>query len=189
VDAIDLANEVHRALASALDVFSPDWRQQAGSIAALIPLATDPRVTEMLHLRLGDLGPRATQYALELLVEAEERGEDSHVAAERIAMSVEVLYEADEMGYLDIDAFHYGTSAAYRLLELRGVDPRDVLNEAFKLHSEGTIMMIAMTVSLAGKDGDSILREAVRRRPNLRESPEIDSIASSLEDGGYQFAW
>lgn len=64
VDAIDLANDVHHALASALDVFSPDWRQQAGSIAALVPLATDPRVTEMLHLRLGDLGPRATQYAL-----------------------------------------------------------------------------------------------------------------------------
>ncbi len=189
VDAIDLANEVHRALASALDVFSLDWRQQAGSIAALVPLATDPRVTEMLRLRLGGLGPRATQYALELLVEAEERGEDSRVTVERIARSIEVLYEADESGYLDLDAFHYGTSAAYRLLELRGSDPSEVLNAAFKLHGEGTIMVIAMAVSLAAEDGDAILREAVSRRPNLVESPDIDSLASALEDGGYHFSW
>jgi hypothetical protein len=143
----------------------------------------------MLRLRLGELGPRATQYALELLVEAEVRGEASHVTAERIGRSVEVLYEADEKGYLDLDAFHYGTSAAYRLLELCSVDPNDVLSAAFNLHSEGTIMMIAMAVSLAGEDGETILREAVRGRPNLVESPDIDSIASSLEDGGYHFAW
>lgn len=188
-DAIDLANEVHRALASALDVSSTDWRQQAGSIAALVPLSTDSRVTEMLRLRLGELGPRATQYARELLVEAEVRGEDSRVTAERIARSVEVLNEADDSGYLDLDAFHYGTSAAYRLLELRGMEPNDVLSAAFKLHGEGMTMMIAMAVSLAGEDGDAILREAVHRSPNLVESPDIDSIASSLEDGGYDFAW
>jgi hypothetical protein len=188
-EAIDLANEVRRGLASALDVFSADWRRQAGAIAALVPLAADGRVIEMLRLRLGELGPRATQYALELLVQAETRGVDAHASIRQVACAVEVLYEADATGYLDLDAFHYGTAAVYRLLEARGVDPGDVLNEALKLHSDAAIMMIAMAVSLAAEDGEAIFREAIRRVPNLVESPDIDAIASAIEDGGYNFAW
>lgn len=188
-EAIDLASEVRRGLASALDVFSADWRQQAGAVAALVPLAPDGRVIEMLRLRLGGLGPRPTEYALELLVQAEAHGVDSHVSTRQVACAVEVLYEADATGYLDLDAFHYGTAAAYRLLEARGADPDGVLNEALKLHSEAAIMMIAMAVSLAAEEGAAILREAIRRVPNLVESPDFDAIASAIEDGGYHFSW
>jgi hypothetical protein len=186
--AIDLANAVRRGLTSALDVFSADWRQQAGAIAALVPLALDSRVLEMLRLRLDELGPRATQYALELLFQADANGLDSRVTTRQLAGAIEVLYEADTEGYLDLDAFHYGTATAYRLLEARGTDPGNLLNEAFKLHSEAAIMMIAMAVSLADEDGGAILREAIQRAPNLVESPDIDAIASAIADGGYDFS-
>jgi hypothetical protein len=189
VEAIGLANEVRHGLNSVLDIFSNDWRLQAGAIAALVPLASDSRVLEMLRLRLGEFGPSATQYALELLVQAEARNKDSRVSIGQVGRAVETLYEADKDSYFDIDAFHYGTAAAYQILEVRRIDPYDVLDEALKLHGEAAIMMIAMAVSLAASDGEAILREAIHRVPNLNESPEIAAIASAIADGGYDFSW
>jgi hypothetical protein len=65
-----------------------------------------------------------------------------------------------------------------------------VLDEAFLHHSsEAAIMLISMAVSLAGPDGESILKEALRRKPNLRESPDIIALADSIAEGGYHFSW
>jgi hypothetical protein len=190
VEAIQAANEGLRGLTAALDVFSDDWQRQAGAIAKLVPLASDSRVVEMLSLRLPRLGPRATQYALHLLIMAEATDVDSKVSPNLVACAVEKLYETDANGWFDIQAFQDGTWAAYDLLEIRSTDPGTVLDEAFLHHSsEAAIMLISMAVSLAGPDGESILKEALRRKPNLRESPDIIALADSIAEGGYHFSW
>jgi hypothetical protein len=107
-----------------------------------------------------------------------------------VACVVEKLYETDANGWFDIQAFQDGTWAAYDLLEIRSTDPGTVLDEAFLHHSsEAAIMLISMAVSLAGPDGESILKEALRRKPNLRESPDIIALADSIAEGGYHFSW
>jgi hypothetical protein len=93
-------------------------------------------------------------------------------------------------GDVDLDAFHGGTAAAYRLLETRNADPRLVLEEALRRHAgEPTIMLIAMAVSLAGKGGQALLGEALRQAPALRQSPDLAAIDQALAEGGYDFAW
>jgi hypothetical protein len=69
-----------------------------------------------------------------------------------IARTVETLYEEEADGDVDLDAFHDGTAAAYRLLEARTANPSLVVDEALRLHAgQTTIMLIAMAVSLAGE--------------------------------------
>jgi hypothetical protein len=190
-EAIHAANEGQRSLAAALDVFSADWQRQAGAVAALVPLTSDNRVIEMLRLRLTELGPRATRYALHLLVMAEAEEVDTRISVRQVAGAIETLYATDTNGQFDVDAFQDGTWAAYGLLEIRNTDPSAVLSEALQggHFSDAVIMLIAMAVSLAGRDGESILREALRHRPNLGESPDIIRLADSIEEGGYHFSW
>jgi hypothetical protein len=135
---------------AALDLFDADWRRQATAAAALIPLATDPRVAALLRNRLAELGPRATHYALHLLLVAETAGIDTAVPVTAIARAVETLYEEEADGDVDLDAFHDGTAAAYRLLEARNANPSLVVDEALRLHAgEPTIMLIAAEVTIA----------------------------------------
>jgi hypothetical protein len=189
-EAVHAANEGQRSLTAALDVFSTDWRRQAGATAALAPIASDSRVVEMLRLRLTGLGPRATQYALHLLVLAEAEGVDSRITTRQVAHAVEILYETDTNGQFDIEAFQDGTGAAYHLLEIRNTDPIAVLNEALQWQSsEAAVMLIAMAVSLADQDGESILQEALHRAPNLGQSPDIIALADAIAEGGYHFSW
>jgi hypothetical protein len=189
-EAVHSANEGQRSLTAALDVFSADWQRQAGATAALAPIASDSRVVEMLRLRLTGLGPRATQYALHLLVLAEAEGVDSRITTRQVARAVEILYETDTNGQFDIEAFQDGTWAAYHLLEIRKTDPTAVLNEALQWQSsEAAVMLIAMAVSLADQDGESILQEALRRAPNLGQSPDIIALADAIAEGGYHFSW
>jgi hypothetical protein len=91
---------------------------------------------------------------------------------------------------VDLDAFHDGTAAAYRLLEARNADPSRVVDEALRRHAgEPTIMLLAMAVSLAGEGGQALLGEALRQAPALRQSPDIAAIDQALAEGGYDFAW
>jgi hypothetical protein len=108
---------------AALDLFDADWQHQATAAAALIPLAADPRVAALLRSRLAELGPRAAHYALYLLLVAETEGIDTGVPLTAVARAVETLYEKEIDGDVDLDAFHDGTAAAYRLLEVRHADP------------------------------------------------------------------
>lgn len=189
-DAINTASAGQRALTVALDVFSADWARQVGAVAALAPLSPDRRVLEMLRLRLGELGPRATQYALNLLVYADVEDVNSHVTIKQIAKAINMLYESDIDGHFDVEAFQDGSWAVYCLLSLRNIDPKAILDEALQSHtSETTIMLVAMAVSLAGSNGETILREALDRRPNLSESSDIADIARALSEGGYDFSW
>lgn len=136
------------------------------------------------------MGPRATHYALHLLLVAETAGIDTAVPVTAIARAVETLYEEEADGDVDLDAFHDGTAAAYRLLEARNADPSLVVDEALRLHAgEPTIMLIAMAVSLAGEGGQALLGEALRQAPALRQSPDIAAIDQALAEGGYDFAW
>ena len=109
--------------------FSTDWHQQAGATVKLAPIASDSRVVEMLRLRLTRLGPRATQYALHLLVLAEAEGvvRDFNAASCSVQsrISTKLMLTAGS-----IEAFQDGTWAAYHLLEIRNTDPIAVLNEA-----------------------------------------------------------
>jgi hypothetical protein len=134
---------------------------------------------------------RATYYSLSLLVLAERSGVDTGTLPPAIARAVLTLYEQEADGYLDLDAFHDGTGAAYRLLELRKSDAGAILDSALNLQSGGdpAILVIAMAVSLAGDDGEAILREALKRMPNLRFSPDIAAIAEAVSEGGYTFSW
>jgi hypothetical protein len=50
-------------------------------------------------------------------------------------------------------------------------------------------MMIAMALSLAGEEGETILRDAIVRAPSVAENPDIAALASAVEDGGYDFFW
>ena len=189
-EAIHAANEGQRSRVAALEVFAADWHRQAGAVAALAPLASDSRVVEMLRLRLTGLGPRAVQYALHILVLAEAEGVDSRLETRQVARAIEILYETDAHSQFDVEAFQDGTWAAYHLLEIRNTDPNAVLDEALQWHSSGTaIMLIAMAVSLADQDGESILQEALRRKPKLGESPDIIALADSIAEGGYHFSW
>ena len=175
---------------AALDLFDADWRRQATAAAALIPLATDPRVAALLRSRLAELGPRATHYALYLLLVAETAGIDTAVPITAVARAVETLYEEEADGEVDLDAFHDGTAAAYRLLVARNADPSLVVDEALRRHAgEPTIMLLAMAVSLAGEGGQAVLGEALRQVPALRQSPDIAAIDQALAEGGYDFAW
>jgi hypothetical protein len=175
---------------AALDLFDADWRRQATAAAALIPLAADPRVAALLRSRLAELGPRAAHYALYLLVVAETAGIDTAVPVTAVARAVETLYEEEADGEVDLDAFHDGTAAAYRLLEARNVNPSGVVDEALRRHAgEPTIMLIAMAVSLAGEGGQALLGEALRQAPALQQSPDIAAIDQALAEGGYDFAW
>jgi hypothetical protein len=190
VEAVQAGNEGQRSLAAALDVFSDDWQRQAGAVAKLVPLASDSRVIEMLCLRLPGLGPRATQYALHLLVMAEAEDVDSRISTRQVADAIEKLHGTDASGWFDVEAYQDGTGAAYDLLEIRNTDPGVVLDEALQSRfSESPIMLIAMAVSLAGPYGESILEEALRRKPNLGESPDIIALADSIAEGGYHFSW
>jgi len=121
---------------------------------------------------------------------AEVEGVDSRIETRQLAHAIEMLYETDTSGQFDVEAFQDGTWAAYQLLEVRNADPSAVLNEALQGYSsETTIMLIAMAVSLADQDGESILQEALHRKPNLRESPDIIALADSVAEGGYHFSW
>jgi hypothetical protein len=187
--ALHAAYERGRSVVATLDLFDADWQRQATAAAALIPLATDPRVAALLRSRLTELGPRAAHYALYLLLVAETEGIDTGVPLAAVARAVETLYEEID-GDVDLDAFHDGTAAAYRLLEVRHADPRLVLDEALRLHvGEPTIMLIAMAVSLAGEGGQALLQEALRQTPALYQSPDIAAIDQALDEGGYDFAW
>jgi hypothetical protein len=178
------------SVVAALDLFDADWQRQATAAAALIPLAADPRVAALLRSRLTELGPRAAHYALYLLLVAETEGIDTGVPLAAVARAIETLYEKEIDGDVDLDAFHDGTAAAYRLLEVRQADPRLVLDEALRLHAgEPTIMLIAMAVSLAGEGGQAFLGEALRQAPALYQSPDIAAIDQALAEGGYDFAW
>jgi hypothetical protein len=190
-DTLREACERGRGAVVALDLFDTDWGRQATAAAAMAPLASDYRVAALLRSRLGELGPRATHYSLYLLVLAERSGVDTAVPPMAIARAVLTLYELEADGYLHLDAFHDGTAAAYRLLELRRPDPAAVLETAFQLPAGGdpTVMVIAMAVSLAGEAGETILQKAVARAPNLMENPDIAGIADALADGGYNFSW
>ena len=141
-EAVHAANEGQRSLTAALDVFSADWRQQAGAIAALAPIASDSRVVQMLRLRLTELGPRAGQYALHLLVLAEAKGVDSRITTRQIAHAVDILHETDTNSWFDVEAFEDGTGVAYHLLEIRNTDPTAVLNEALQCQSSEAAVMI-----------------------------------------------
>jgi hypothetical protein len=188
--ALHAACERGRSVVAALDLFDTDSQRQATAAAALIPLATDPRVAALLRSRLTELGPRAAHYALYLLVVAETEGIDTGVPLAAVAQAVETLYEKEIDGYVDLDAFHDGTAAAYRLLEARNADPRLVLDEALRLNSgEPTIMLIAMAVSLAGGGGRALLGQALRQAPALQQSPDIAAIDEALAEGGYDFSW
>jgi hypothetical protein len=188
--ALHAAWERGRSVLTALDLFDADWRRQATAAAALIPLATDPRVAGLLRSRLAELGPRAAHYALYLLLVAETAGIDTAVPLSAVARAVETLYEEEVDGDVDLDAFHDGTAAAYRLLEARNTDPNLVLDEALRVHAgEPTIMLIAMAVSLAGEGGQALLAEALRQAPTLQQSPDIAAIDQALAEGGYNFAW
>jgi hypothetical protein len=161
-----------------LDLFDADWRRQATAAAALIPLATDPQVAALLRSRLAEVGPRAAHYALYLLVVAETAGIDTTVPLAAVAQAVETLYEKEIDGNMDLDAFHGGTAAAYRLLEARNADPSLVEDEALRVGAgEPTIMLIAMAVSLAGEGGEALLAEALR----LYQSPDIAAIDQALD--------
>jgi len=121
---------------------------------------------------------------------AETEGIDTAVPLAAVAQAVETLYEKEIDGDVDLDAFHDGTAAAYRLLEVRNADPRLVLEEALRLRSgEPTIMLIAMAISLAGDGGQALLGEALRQAPALYQSPDIAAIDQALAEGGYDFAW
>jgi hypothetical protein len=121
---------------------------------------------------------------------AETEGIDTGVPLAAVARAVETLYEKEIDGDVDLDAFHDGTAAAYRLLEFRHADPRLVLDEALRLHAgEPTIMLIAMAVSLAGEGGQALLGEALCQAPALYQSPDIAAIDQALAEGGYDFAW
>ena len=150
-EAIHVANEGQRSLAAVLDVFSPDWQRQAGAVAALVPLISDTRVIEMLRLRLTELGPRATRYALRLLVIAEAEEVDTKISIRQVARAIETLYTTDINSQFNADAFQDGTWAAYDLLVIRNTDPSAVLNEALQggHFSDAVIILIAMAVSLA----------------------------------------
>jgi hypothetical protein len=188
--ALHAACERGRGVLAALDIFDTDRRRQATAAAALIPLAADPRVAALLRSRLAELGPRAGHYALYLLLVAEAEGIDTAVPVAAVAQAVEALYEEEIDGYVDLDAFHNGTAAAYNLLKARNADPRRVLDEALRLRSgEPTIMLIAMAVSLAGRGGEALFREALRREPALQQSPDIAAIDEALTEGGYDFSW
>ncbi len=188
--ALHAACERGRSVVAALDLFDTDWRRQATAAAALIPLATDPRVVALLRSRLTDLGPRAAHYALSLLLVAEAEGIDTGVPLAAVAQAVETLYEEETDGQVDLDAFHDGTAAAYRLLQVRHADPRLVVEEALRLHAgEPTVMLIAMAISLAGKEGQALLGEALRQAPALQQSPDIAAIDQALTEGGYDFSW
>jgi hypothetical protein len=187
--ALHAACERGRSVMAALDLFDADWQRQATAAAALIPLAADPRVAALLRSRLAELGPRAAHYALYLLLVAETEGIDTDVPLAAVARAVETLYEEID-GDVDLDAFHDGTAAAYRLLEVRHADPRLVLEEGLRLHAgEPTIMLIAMAVSLAGEEGQALLGEALCQAPTLYQSPDIAAIDQALAEGGYDFAW
>jgi hypothetical protein len=121
---------------------------------------------------------------------AETAGIDTAVPLTAVARAVETLYEEEADGGVDLDAFHDGTAAAYRLLEARNVDPSLVVVEALRRHAgEPTIMLIAMAVSLAGEGGQALLGEALRQAPALRLSPDIAAIDQALAEGGYDFSW
>jgi hypothetical protein len=188
--ALHAAWERGRSVVAALDLFDADWRRQATAAAALIPLATDPRLAGLLRNRLAELGPRAAHYGLYLLLVAETAGIDTAVPLPAVARAVETLYEEEADGEVDLDAFHDGTAAAYRLLVARNADPSLVVDEALRRHAgEPTIMLLAMAVSLAGEGGQAVLGEALRQVPALRQSPDIAAIDQALAEGGYDFAW
>ena len=189
-DALHAACDRSRRVIAALDIFDTDWSRQATATASLVPLATDRRVAALLQSRLVDLGPRAAHYALDLLGLAEEAGTDTAVSVAAVAQVVQTLYEEEVDGYLDLDAFHGGTAAAYTLLKARRADPRLILDEALRLHSgEPTIMLVAMAVSLAGERGAVLLQEALQKAPGLQQSPDIAAISDALSEGGYEFSW
>jgi hypothetical protein len=52
-----------------------------------------------------------------------DRGHRHRCSAHRHRRAVETLYEKKADGDVDLDAFHDGTAAAYRLLEARNADP------------------------------------------------------------------
>jgi hypothetical protein len=188
--ALHTACERGRSVVAALDLFDADWRRQATAAAALVPLAADPRVAALLRSRLAELGPRAAHYALYLLLVAEAEDVDTGVPLAAVAQAVATLYEQEVDGWVDLDAFHHGTAAAYRLLEVRNADPRLVLDEALRLRfGEPTVMLIAMAVSLAGEEGQALLGEALCQAPALQDSPDIAAIDQALAEGGYHFAW
>jgi hypothetical protein len=189
-DALRWTHSRSRSVATAMDVFASHWGRQAGAVAALAPMANDVRTVSMLRLGLPELGPRAAQYALHIFVIAESEGLDTRVPIASIARAVNVFHETDADGYLDLDAFHDGTGATYRLLEARNVDPHLVVEEALNLLTgEPTIMLIAMAVSLAGAQGEALLREVLHRVPALGQNPDISALADAVEEGGYDFSW
>jgi hypothetical protein len=100
----------------------------------------------------------------------ETAGIDTAVPLTAVAQAVETLYEKEIDGDVDLDAFHDGTAAAYRLLEARNADPSLVLAEALRLHAgEPSIMLIAMAVSLAGEKARPCWgRRSARCRPCTR---------------------
>jgi hypothetical protein len=121
---------------------------------------------------------------------AETAGIDTAVPITAVARAVETLYEEEADGKVDLDAFHDGTAAAYRLLAARNADPSLVVDEALRRHAgEPTIMLLAMAVSLAGEGGQAVLGEVLRQVPALRQSPDIAAIDQALAEGGYDFVW
>ncbi len=51
------------------------------------------------------------------------------------------------------------------------------------------MVLLAMAVSLAGGEGEGVLREALKRVPNLAESPDVAELAQAVAEGGYTFSW
>lgn len=189
-EALQAACDQNHGTLSALDLFDEDWRRQATASAALAPLACDPRVAALLRTRLGKLGPRATHYALAVLLMGEAGGADTGVLPTSVAAAVDMLYECEVEGSLDLEAWHDGTEAAYRLLAARGVSPDDVLEAALSARgTESTVLLLAMAVSLAQDEGEDLLRRAVDRAPGLAESPDVAGLAHAIAEGGYTFAW
>ena len=183
-DSAPFVRAQHQQVVTALQAKSPD------AVAHLANAREDILRSPCSRRGLEWLGPRATQYALHLLVLAEAEGVDSRITTRQVARAVEILYETDTNGQFDIEAFQDGTWAAYHLLEIRNTDPTAVLNEALQWQSsEAAVMLIAMAVSLADQDGESILQDALRRAPNLGQSPDIIALADAIEEGGYHFSW
>ncbi len=188
--ALSAACDENRSLLSALDLFDNDWRRQATAAAALAPLCTDPRVAELLGSRLGAIGPRATHYALTVLLLAEQKGADTHLCPRAITAAVDGLCKYEVGTGVDLDAWHDGTDVAYRLLELRRPASSNLLDAALSASfAESTVMLLAMAVSLAGGGGEGVLREALKRVPNLAESPDVAELAQAVAEGGYTFSW
>ncbi len=183
--ALHAACEQTRGALSALDVFDDDWKRQATAVVALAALAHDRRVTTMLRSRVGRLGPRATHYALAVLLMAEQAGADTGTQAVEVAAAVLTLFEEEAEGHVDLDAWHDGAALAYRLLKARRSSSAAVLEAALVApFAESTVLLLAMAISLAEDRGTEVLDAALRARPALAQSPDVAGLADALAENG-----